>query len=155
MRRLETTVPPLIWMLLAGLVSWLVSMLDVDGSWLDGGGADTVATLSGIAGISITIAGVLAFRRGATTVDPHNIENASALVSNGPYRFTRNPMYLGMVFVIAAWSLGIGTLIGLVVAEVMFVAVMTRLQIQPEERMLSSKFGVVYDQYCTRVRRWA
>ncbi len=154
MLRLETTVPPLIWMMLAMLVSWLISRLSLDEWWIAGSGSDIVATIAGVAGIAIAVAGVVAFRQSSTTVNPHDIESASALVSNGPYRFTRNPMYLGMALLIAAWSLGVGTLVGLVAGEVLFVAVMTRLQIQPEERMLSAKFGVVYDQYCTRARRW-
>lgn len=154
MQRLETTVPPLIWMLSAALVSWLVAMLDFDSTWIDASRTDFVAVLAGIAGVSVAVAGVIAFRRASTTVNPHDIDSASAFVSNGPYRFTRNPMYLGMTLVIAAWSLGIGSIAGLVVAEALFVIVMTRLQIQPEERMLAARFGVVYSQYCTQVRRW-
>lgn len=147
-------VPPLVWMLLAGLVSWLVSLLDFDASWIEDGRGGLVAALCGVLGIGIAVGGVIAFRRASTTVNPHDIESASTFVSDGPYRFTRNPMYVGMALLIAAWSLAIGTVAGLVVAEVMFVAVMTRFQIQPEERMLAAKFGVVYDQYCSHVRRW-
>jgi len=154
MQRLETTVPPLIWMLIAALVSWFVSMTNVDDSWLADGRGGFVAALAGLAGFGMMVAGIVAFRQAGTAVNPHDIHAASAFVSNGPYRFTRNPMYLGMAFLIAAWSLGVGTIVGLIAAEGLFVLVMTRLQIQPEERMLSSKFGVVYDQYCANVRRW-
>lgn len=147
-------VPPLVWMLAGGLVAWLVARLDLDESWLADGLGRFVAMAAGVAGVAVMVAGVVAFRRAATTVNPHDIESASAFVSDGPYRFTRNPMYLGMAFLIAAWSLWVGSILGLVVGEIFFVVVMTRVQIQPEERMLSSKFGVVYEQYCSQVRRW-
>ncbi len=63
-----------------------------------------------------------------------------------------SPM-VGMASLITAWSLGVGTVLGLVGAEAFFVFVMTRLQIQPEERMLLSEFGVLYEQYYAKVHR--
>ncbi len=141
-------------MVAGGLVSWLIATLDLDVSWLSDGRGDLVAALAGVAGVGVMVSGVIAFRAASTTVNPHDIESASAFVSTGPYRFTRNPMYLGMALLIAAFSLGLGSILGLIVGEVFFVAIMTRVQIRPEERMLASKLGVIYEQYCAKVRRW-
>ena len=93
------------------------------------------------------------FRRQRTTVNPLAPGRASAVVQSGPYRVTRNPMYLGLALLLLALCLWRGPLLGLV-AVVLFVAYITRFQIQPEERALLAKFGPPYADYLRRVRRW-
>lgn len=113
-----------------------------------------VAALAAIgAGLLIAVTGVLAFRRHQTTINPHTIDKTSALVTGGIYRFTRNPMYLGMLLVlIGAVFLSRDILALLVVPG--FIVTLNRLQILPEERALRSKFGGAFDAYCARTRRW-
>ncbi|KIC07061.1 isoprenylcysteine carboxyl methyltransferase [Morococcus cerebrosus] len=88
-----------------------------------------------------------------TTVSPFNPEQTEHFVSDGVYRFSRNPMYAGMGCWLVAWAGYLAhPLPWLFLAA--FVAYMTRFQIMPEERVLAQKFGAEYESYCRRVRRW-
>jgi protein-S-isoprenylcysteine O-methyltransferase Ste14 len=106
-----------------------------------------------VAGLSFSVAGMLAFRRAQTTVNPTTPEKATALVTSGVYRITRNPMYVGVsldllslaVFLSSAWAL---------LGPVAFTLYIGRLQIAPEERALEKVFGNEYANYRARVRRW-
>jgi protein-S-isoprenylcysteine O-methyltransferase Ste14 len=109
----------------------------------------TVASIGGI----ISSLGAKEFRRSKTTVNPLHPERASAVVTSGVYRYTRNPMYVGIFFVLLGCFLAFGSLSGLVGLPA-FVAYITRFQIQPEERALQAKFGSQYTEYQARVRRW-
>lgn len=77
----------------------------------------------------------------------------SRLITDGPFRFTRNPLYLAMVLLTLGIALLLGTLgpLLLVAAEV---AVMTWFGIPYEERVLAEQFGAEYEAYRKRVRRW-
>ena len=94
-----------------------------------------------------------AFRRRRTTVDPIQPQKASSLVIDNVFRYTRNPMYLGLVLVLGAWAVYLSNLASLVMLPV-FIAYLTRFQIQPEERVLLEKFGDDFEQYMRKVRRW-
>ncbi|MEO7013132.1 MAG: isoprenylcysteine carboxylmethyltransferase family protein [Dokdonella sp.] len=104
-------------------------------------------------GIAFDVLGILAFRDSRTTISPLRPERSSSLVTGGVYRITRNPMYVGMVFFLLAWSVFLSTLLPLA-GIVVFVLYITRFQIQPEERALERIFGEQYSAYCARVRRW-
>ncbi|MDD5563276.1 MAG: isoprenylcysteine carboxylmethyltransferase family protein [Thermoanaerobaculaceae bacterium] len=78
---------------------------------------------------------------------------ASALVTSGPFRLTRNPMYLSLVFLIAGVSALVNSVWPLALLVPVIVAVQ-RLAIAPEERYLAQLYGIAYGQYCRRVRRW-
>lgn len=110
---------------------WLLSLL---------GGA-----LSGWAGVT--------FRRARTTFDPSVPSKASRLVTHGPFRFTRNPMYLGFALMLAGWALWLDNLAALLGIP-LFLMVVTVLQIVPEERALQDRFGEEYVRYRERVNRW-
>ena len=71
----------------------------------------------------------------------------------GAYRFTRNPMYLGMALLLAGWAVLLGSWVS-VMAPVVFVAFITRFQIVPKSGPWPSAFGLDYQAYCQRVRRW-
>lgn len=104
-------------------------------------------------GASFDMAGLLAFRRAKTTVNPMTPQRSRSVVSTGVYRFTRNPMYLGLVFFLLAWAVYLASAWVLLGVPV-FMAYITRFQIQPEERVLAARFGKSYTDYCARVRRW-
>lgn len=106
------------------------------------------------AGLFISIAGVLEFRRVKTTVNPHKASSASSLVIQGVYRYTRNPMYVGFLLTLVAWAVFLANPLA-VLWVVVFVLYITRFQIVPEERVLASLFGAEYEAYKRRVRRWA
>jgi protein-S-isoprenylcysteine O-methyltransferase Ste14 len=96
---------------------------------------------------------VARFRRIGTTVNPLDPSRATGLVTEGPNRVTRNPMYLGMAGMLTAHGLLRGGLAAAVPVAA-FVAVIDRVQIRPEEAALRERFGQEYDDYCRRVRRW-
>lgn len=91
------------------------------------------------------------FLRQDTPMEPW--KPASALVTTGPYRFTRNPMYLGMACLYTGLALAFGLLWSLALLPVVLVLV-DRLVIAREERYLERRFGDSYRDYRTRVRRW-
>ena len=93
----------------------------------------------------------MAFRRARTTIIPH--EAPSALVETGPFRFTRNPIYLADLLILVGWSVSLGAPLALILL-VPFHAVLQRLFILPEEGRLNEYLGQPYSDYCARVRRW-
>jgi protein-S-isoprenylcysteine O-methyltransferase Ste14 len=97
--------------------------------------------------------GVRAFRRARTTINPLNPEQASSVVTDGIYRHTRNPMYLGFAMMLVGWAIYLDVAWELL-GPVAFVAFANRFQIVPEDRVLSLKFGRDYETYRQRVRRW-
>jgi protein-S-isoprenylcysteine O-methyltransferase Ste14 len=111
------------------------------------------AVLIALAGGVFSVAGIISFRLARTTVNPMKPETTSCLVRSGIYRFTRNPMYLGLCFLLVAWAIFLAcpwALLGVLA----FVLYMTRFQIGPEERVLSALFGEEYVAYKSTVRRW-
>jgi protein-S-isoprenylcysteine O-methyltransferase Ste14 len=104
-------------------------------------------------GAVTSLAGVVAFRRSRTTVNPLRPETASSLVNGGVYRLTRNPMYVGFLFVLLGWAVWLWApwpWLGLP----LFMLFLTRFQIVPEERAMEKLFGSAYREYRNQVRRW-
>ncbi|MBF5002864.1 methyltransferase family protein [Diaphorobacter caeni] len=112
-----------------------------------------LAALIAICGVAIDLSALYAFHRHRTTVNPLAPERTSVIVSNGVYRFTRNPMYLGMLVLLLAWCVWLANAAALV-GPALFAGYITRFQIFPEERILLANFGEPYLQYMRRVRRW-
>ncbi len=106
-----------------------------------------------LAGIAVAVVAVRGFFQAETTIRPDEVDKASTLVTSGLYRFTRNPMYLGLALLIAGIGLGLGTMFVPIVLAV-FVWVITTKQIIPEERALENIFGQDYVSYKNDVRRW-
>lgn len=102
-------------------------------------------------GLLLGFSALFAMRRSGTPVDPY--ETPTALVVDGPYRFTRNPIYLGFTFI----TLGLVCLINslwLVLLLPLTLIVVDRGVIAREEIYLERKFGEAYTSYKARVRRW-
>ena len=102
-------------------------------------------------GLAIGLLGFREMRRAETNVDPY--KPTTAIVSGGPYSFTRNPLYVGMALV----YVGVAARANALPAALMLpaaLAVMTRGVIEREERYLERKFGDEYLAYKARVRRW-
>lgn len=152
MRSLELKIPPPAVALLIGVAMGLGAGL---GPVLDAPLALRVTALVVLAlvGGGLALAGDLAFKRARTTINPLKPQNATALVTGGIYRYTRNPMYAGLALVVLGWAAFLGSAVALL-GPVAFVAYITRFQIAPEERVLSAKFGAAYRAYTVRVRRW-
>jgi len=91
------------------------------------------------------------FVRAGTNVIP--FREVSSLVTSGVYRYTRNPMYLGMALVLLGCAVTVGAASALAV-PVLFMVIIELRFIRPEERMLQGLFPQEYPAYCARVRRW-
>ncbi len=112
-----------------------------------------VAVGVALMGLAFSVAGLVAFRRAHTTVNPLQIDKASSLVTSGVYRITRNPMYVGLLLVLLGWATYLAAIWSLA-GPLAFYGFMNRFQIEPEERVLNRLFGEAYQAYCGRVRRW-
>ena len=152
MRFLELKIPPLAVFVLIGVAMWGTAKYVPQGN-MSFTGAGIVAILLLIAGVILSVSAIRRFRQHDTTVHPTNPEKASAIVTTGVYRYTRNPMYLALALVLTAWALKLGNVAALVGVP-LFVAYMTQFQIKPEERALRELFGAPYDDYLNSVRRW-
>lgn len=146
---MELKVPPVLALMVAALLMWLAA------KWLPDAFLPRLplcALLLFSAGTAVIAAGIAAFKRIGTTVNPLAPGQSSGIVSDG-YRFSRNPMYLGMVLMLAGWALWLGQAAAWLGAAG-FAAYIHRFQILPEERILSAKFGAAYQTYCRNTRRW-
>ena len=116
-------------------------------------GSTVLAVGLGVIGMSLGVMGVTQFRKAQTTPNPQALEKASSLVTSGIYRYSRNPMYLGLVLILLGWAFYLSHFLAFVLLPV-FIFYMTRFQIQPEEQMMARKFGKTYHAYLYKVRRW-
>lgn len=152
MQTLELKIPPPVAALLVGIAMWLMASrlpaIQLTGPWR--------LMFTGIcAGFGVTVAllGLRALSQAQTTINPVNPEKASSVVTGGIYRYTRNPMYLGLTAVLVGWAVWL-SVPWLFLGPIALMLYLTRFQIIPEERVMSSKFGRHYDDYRRRVRPW-
>ena len=144
--------PPLIYLsglLLGFLLLWRVPLPIVTAVLV--GPLRLLGAFCLVAGLALVLWARATFRRAGTTTHPAGPTTTLAVA--GPYRFTRNPMYLGLVFVLAGLALLANALWPLILLPVVIVIV-RRAVIDREERYLTAKFGAEYLLYKARVRRW-
>jgi protein-S-isoprenylcysteine O-methyltransferase Ste14 len=91
------------------------------------------------------------FRRRGTAVEPW--KPSTVLISEGPYRFSRNPIYLGFAITYVGLAIAMDSWIALILL-IPCLAIVDRFVIQREERYLAAKFGADYEAYRQKVRRW-
>lgn len=104
-----------------------------------------------LAGIILNIWADRLFKKANTTVKPS--ENPTSLIVEGPFRFSRHPMYLGMAAVLAGAATFLGTVLPWAVLTA-FVEIMDRVYISHEEKAMQEQFSEAYEDYRTDVRRW-
>lgn len=145
--------PPLLIYVIGYVIGWLI-----DRAWpwpILSGGRHAIMAILGwlLIGISIVIvtAALSIFRSRKTGIYP--TRPASEIVSSGPYRFTRNPMYVGMTAFYVGLALLMNQLWPLLMLPIA-AAILERYVIRREERYLREAFGEAYEEYCRRVRRW-
>jgi len=105
----------------------------------------------GLAGIGLLAWGTLTLRRAGTTLLPH--KRAGRLVTDGAFRFRRNPIYMGEVLMFLGLAQATGNIWFAILAPLFALAVLA-LAILPEERHLEARFGEAYLDYKARTRRW-
>lgn len=143
--------PPLVYLgaLLLGIVGG--SLLDFPPPDLQRGVRIIVATILLLAGIVVNFAGAGSFLRAGTAIIPY--KPASELVTSGIYRWTRNPMYLGMAILYAGLALLFESLLALILLPIVLLIIQTQV-IAREEAYLERVFGDDYRAYKKQVRRW-
>jgi len=152
MKKLELKIPPVGVFLLTALLMWLLAESTPNHGFHPTFRAVLVAGCL-LAGGIFGIGALAGFRGNRTTVNPLDPDRASALVTGGVYRFSRNPMYLALLWVLLAVGFALANLYALA-AALCFVPYMNRFQILPEEHAMEKRFGADYRHYRERVRRW-
>ncbi|WP_317932490.1 isoprenylcysteine carboxylmethyltransferase family protein [Halioxenophilus sp. WMMB6] len=104
-------------------------------------------------GLAIELAAIIAFRRAKTTINPLTPNASSQLVTAGLYRYSRNPMYVGLCLQLLAWATFLAAPLALL-GVVLFILLVSYLQILPEERALNARFGDDYRRYLSQTKRW-
>ena len=152
MQKLELKVPPV--PLAAVFAAGMFGM-----SWLAPAATFVISGRVGVSrgflllGVAIALAGVVAFRAHKTTVNPLTPGASSVVVTSGAYRFSRNPMYLGLLLALLGWAIYLSNALAALLVPA-FVAYIYQFQIKPEERVLLAKFGQPFAHYMAAVRRW-
>lgn len=152
MTSLELKVPPPVVAFLVAIAMWLAAIASPSLAFALPGRM-TIAAILVVGGVGVALSGTVSFRRARTTVNPFKPDAASSLVTTGIYRHTRNPMYLGMLLVLAGWAAWLSNVPALAGLP-LFVLYIGRFQIAPEERVLSAKFGAAFETYRLSTRRW-
>ena len=149
---LETKIPPPLLGFATALLMWLLAQLLPTLSMVSPN-LYRVGIVVMLAGVCLDVIGLLQFRKNNTTISPLSPEKASNMVTTGLYKYSRNPMYLGLLIILTGWSLYLGNLASIACLPI-FVRLITKFQILPEERILKERFGAPYEEYLGKVRRW-
>lgn len=149
---LKTKIPPPVYLLVcAGLMWWLNQHFPIY-QWLHTPWNKLGLVLIGIA-LLCDFWSLYLFYRAKTTPNPMRPDNSAYLVTSGLYQYSRNPMYVGLTVMLVGWGMYLGSVSPFALVPV-FVRLMTKQQIEPEEAALTQKFGNAYQEYRQRVRRW-
>ena len=152
MKWLELRVPPPAVLVVVALLMWLVARaLPSLAFQIPARGALAIAIA--LIGLAAAVFAVFQFRRAGTTPNPMKPHESATVVMTGVYRYSRNPMYLGDLLILAGWAIWLANVAGFA-GLLLFVAYINRYQIVPEERALEARFGAAYLQYRRTVRRW-
>ena len=147
---METKIPPPIVTLVFGLSIYfsrgIFQLVEIKYSFYFG-------ILLLVLGFVILISAVRLFRKDKTTVNPLSPEQATKLVTDGIFKYSRNPMYLGMALVLGSIAIFFN-LIGGIILVGLFCVYITKFQILPEERAMRDLFSDDFDKYTKVTRRW-
>lgn len=138
---------PPVWVLVFAIGIWIIGRLLPSGADL----LVALGWLMVLASLALMLWAVRHFRRAKTTVNPHG--QPQRLITGGPFRLSRNPIYLGDAALLTGLCLAWRALPALILIPV-FVAIINRRFIAPEEARLSAAFPDAYPTYARRTRRW-
>jgi len=151
MKTLELKIiPPLLAFMIAGFMKLATSILP--GFFFENLGWIAVQIPASIA-LFLVLSAFYSLKKVKTTANPRMPERTEVLVTSGIFRYTRNPMYLSLLFLLVAWAFWLSNFAAFPFLPV-FIVYITRFQIMPEERELSRKFGESYQDYLNCVGRW-
>ena len=147
---MNNKIPPPIVTLISGLTIYFSRNLFPNHNSLF---LDVFSILFLICGIIIIRTAFLSFKNYQTTINPLNLTKTSTLVNTGIFKYTRNPMYLGMALLLLSITLKFNLYGGLIVI-VLFISFITKFQIIPEEKAMEKLFGQEFKNYKKTTRRW-
>ena len=147
---METKIPPPIIALISIVLNYLSTYLTKPIKFPH---IEIIGGIILLLGIATAVLAILLFKKNKTTVNPMKPEDTTTLVTTGIFSITRNPMYLGLFFVIFSTVLFFGSWFGIIIL-MFFVWYITKFQIMPEEEAMEKLFGNQYDEYKQNVRRW-
>jgi protein-S-isoprenylcysteine O-methyltransferase Ste14 len=143
--------PPVLFIAAVGAAWAMGRVVPISWPGTDDLAARLVGRGFGVAGLVLIVWSFVSLTRAHTTVMPDGV--SEALVTTGPYARFRNPIYLGETLLLLAGA-EVTKNVWFAAAAAAFVMLVTRLQILPEERHLTARFGGAYDAYRSRTRRW-
>ncbi len=149
---MKNKIPPPVLLLLSGVAMWFVAHSEFAYAVSIPFLLIPAIVLAAI-GAVISVRAVRQFKSVDTTINSLKPDTASSLVHTGIFSVSRNPMYVGLLFVLSGWAVWLGSLSNIAVL-LAFMLFITELQIKPEEAALRKLFGEGYVAYCQRVRRW-
>ena len=114
---------------------------------------DSISILILLIGMLILINPIFKFIKSKTTIDPIKFKKVNKLITSGIYKYSRNPMYLGLLMIVISTSILYLNIFS-IITPILFVCWINRFQIKREEIFLTEKFGKEYVSYKTKTRRW-
>jgi len=150
--KFELIIPPPGYALIMGLLMWLLNQYFpivnfIESPW------NRVGLALIVVAFSMDFSSLYLFFKKRTTPSPFSPKKASSLVITGLYKYTRNPMYVGLLVILTGYAIWLGSLSPFLLIP-LFYWLITNMQIKPEEQILEEKFGREYLDYKNRVRRW-
>ena len=114
---------------------------------------DLISILILLIGMLILINPIFKFIKSKTTIDPIKFKKVNKLITTGIYKYSRNPMYLGLLMIVTSTSLFYLNIFSITTPFIFYFWI-NRFQIKREEIFLTEKFGKEYLLYKTKTRRW-
>jgi len=145
-------IPPPVYGISIGVLMWLLNQYLPITHWISVPW-NTIGLVIIAVAMSFDLWSLFLFFRSKTTPNPMKPENSKHIVTSGLYKISRNPMYVGLLFVLLGYAIWLGSITPFLLLP-LFVLLITTQQIIPEEEMLEKKFGQEYLDYKMRVRRW-
>ena len=142
-------IPPPIWALFLIVASWGSARIFGLPVLLR---SDAAAIALAVAGIGLAVWGAGTFSRAGTELNPAS-QNNRKLVTHGPFRYMRNPMYSGVMLVLLGVALFFGTL-PFYISVILFFLLVNTAFVPFEEANMERQFGAEFRDYKSRVRRW-
>lgn len=149
MPSLALKIPPVIQLVITIMLAFLIAKYYPGPVWP----LAIVALPLTIAALFFMLGGIIACRRAQTTVAPRDPNRTQCLVRRGVFKYSRNPMYLGMLLLQTAFCCYLHEIYAFVTIPLLWLS-LRELQIKSEEQALLALFGDNYQQYCQQVRRW-
>jgi protein-S-isoprenylcysteine O-methyltransferase Ste14 len=154
MKKLELKIPPVAFLIFFAFSMWLSARFFPTSQMEFLGRLNLYFSITfAVIGMVILLIAIWEFKKAKTTILPMNPEHTIRLITSGIFKFSRNPIYLGLLTFLVSWGFYLSSLISFLSIG-FFIFCLNSLQIVPEERMLEKIFGATYLNYKSRVRRW-